>query len=88
MLVYSILRSHLIDFIEAQRSTLQSTVEHPASYLAGVDKLPYFYGTQGDSRAAGERVSLLLNRLQQVDGLWDSVSGLLPAAPPPTDCRM
>ncbi|MGI6357161.1 MAG: DUF885 family protein [Bacillota bacterium] len=78
--VYSILRSHLIDFIEAQRSTLQSTVEHPASYLAGLTNYLTFMGRK-DSRAAGERVSLLLNRLQQVDGLWDSVSGLLPAAP-------
>lgn len=78
--VYRILRSHLIDFIEAQRSTLQSTFEHPASYLSSLTNFLTYMGNK-DSRGAGERSAILLHRLGQVDDLWAALRQILPAVP-------
>lgn len=75
--VLQILNSHIVDFIEAQRSTLQSTFEHPASYVSSlIDFLP-FMGSK-DSRSAEQRASVLLHRLGQADSLWAGVQAILP----------
>ncbi len=78
--VYQILRNHLIDFIQAQRSTLQSTFEHPASYISSLTNFVTFMGNK-DSRSADERARVLLHRLDQVNDLWAAVNKMLPTAP-------
>lgn len=74
--VYGILRRHMVDFIEAQRSTLQSTFEHPASYLASLTNFLTFMGSK-DSRDAATRAEVLLHRLAQVCDLWNAVRAIL-----------
>lgn len=74
--VYGILHNHLIDFIEGQRSTLQSMFEHPASYISALTNFVTFMGSK-DSRDAATRAEVLLHRLGQVTDLWNAVRAIL-----------
>ncbi len=77
--VFSLLKSHILDFIGAQRSSMQSSYEHPAGFIASLTNFLTYMGDK-DSRDPDERARILQNRLSQVDDLWHGMRSIFPAA--------
>ncbi len=75
--VFAILKSHFIDFIQSQQSSLDGMYEYPSSFISSLTYFLTFLGGQ-DSRSAGERAKILINRINLVDNLWAALTEFFP----------
>ncbi|MBP8613950.1 MAG: DUF885 family protein [Firmicutes bacterium] len=74
--VFALLRSHIIDFIEGQRSNLDGVYQYPSTFISSLTNFLTFLGNQ-DSRPPQARLEILLARVDLLDALWSALRSIL-----------
>lgn len=75
--VFSLLRSHFIEFLTGRISAVETNFQHLARFMSGQTWVLDFNSRQ-DSRPAQERLAVLSARLSQTDALWEGIKALFP----------
>ncbi len=78
--VFSILKSHFLDFIHGQSLATENLFESPLRFLASTNGFLDFMGRK-DSRDAEQRAKVIMDRLENVDEVWHGVKGLVEDLP-------
>ena len=78
--VFALLRSHIIDFIEGQKSNLDGMYQYPSAFISSLTHSLTFLGSQ-DSRPPQIRLEILLARIDLLDELWSALRDILETSP-------
>lgn len=78
--VFALLRSHILDFIEGQKSNLDGMYEYPSTFISSLTYSLTFLGSQ-DSRPPQVRLEILLAKVDLLDELWSALRNILETSP-------
>ncbi|HOQ03559.1 MAG TPA: DUF885 family protein [Bacillota bacterium] len=79
--VFSLLKSHFLEFLEGHISGVASSFENP-DWFVGRETYLLDFNSRQDSRPAHVRLQVLSARLSQLDAVWEGVKSLFPTVHP------
>jgi uncharacterized protein (DUF885 family) len=78
--VFSLVKDHLVEFLQGRISGVESSYLHLNRFIGAQTRLVDF-STRQDSRPASKRAEVLEARFGQMDAVWDGVKNLLGNVP-------